>query len=65
MNSKPKALLIAYNDLNNSGVPNVIYQTIQTIHKFYDIDVIVFGENDFFYRKLIDENIFNIHLIGG
>lgn len=63
MNNKPRALLIAYNDLNNSGVPNVMYQTIRAIHKWYDIDIITFGKNDFYYKKLVDENILNVHLI--
>lgn len=57
-----KALIIAYNDLNNSGVPNVIYQTVKALHKQYSFDVLVFGDDDFYYQKLKNEGI-NIRLI--
>ena len=52
-----KALIIAYNDLNNSGVPNVIYQTIRALHDTYAFDVLVFGDDDYYYRKLQTEGI--------
>ena len=57
-----KALIIAYNDLNNSGVPNVIYQSIKALNKEYSFDVLVFGNDDYYYQKLKSEGI-NINLI--
>ena len=57
-----KALIIAYNDLNNSGVPNVIYQSIKALHNEYSFDVLVFDDDDYYYRKLKDEGV-NINLI--
>ena len=53
-----KVLLIAYNDLNNSGVPNVIYQTIKALHREYNFDVLVFGDDDYYYKKLKNEGIY-------
>ena len=61
-NKMKKALIIAYNDLNNSGVPNVIYQTIKALHEQYSFDVLVFGDDDHYYQKLKNEGI-NIRLI--
>lgn len=52
-----KVLIIAYNDLNNSGVPNVIYQTIKALHEEYSFDVLVFGDDDYYYQKLHNEGI--------
>ena len=60
---KKNALIIAYNDLNNSGVPNVIYQTIKALHSEYNFDVVVFGNDLFYYQKLIDEGITNVTII--
>lgn len=57
-----KALIIAYNDLNNSGVPNVIYQTIKALHEQYSFDVLIFGDDEYYYQKLRSENI-HINLI--
>ena len=57
-----KVLIIAYNDLNNSGVPNVIYQTIKALHEEYSFDVLVFGDDEYYYQKLKSEGI-NINLI--
>lgn len=57
-----KALIIAYNDLNNSGVPNVIYQTIKALHEEYSFDVLVFGDDEHYYQKLKSEGI-DINLI--
>ena len=57
-----KVLIIAYNDLNNSGVPNVIYQTIKALHKEYSFDVLVFGNDDYYRQKLRNEGI-EINLI--
>lgn len=57
-----KALIIAYNDLNNSGVPNVIYQTIKALQEQYIFDVLVFGGNEYYYQKLCNEGI-HINLI--
>lgn len=63
MSNKKRALLVAYNDLNNSGVPNVIYQTIKTIYKEYDVDIIIFSDDLFYYEKLKKEGIKNVNLI--
>lgn len=52
-----KALIITYNDLNNSGVPNVIYQTIKALHNRYSFDVLIFENDTYFYQKLIQEKI--------
>ena len=60
---KKNALIIAYNDLNNSGVPNVIYQTIKALHNEFDFDVVVFGNDLYHYQKLVDEGIENINVI--
>ncbi len=62
-NSKQNALIIAYNDLNNSGVPNVIYQTIKSLHGLYDFDIIVFGKNNYYFDRLIGEGISNINIV--
>lgn len=52
-----KALIVAYNDLNNSGVPNVIYRVIKALHDAYDFDVLVFDNNDYYYNVLFNEGI--------
>ena len=52
-----RVLIIAYNDLNNSGVPNVIYQTIKALHHNYIFDVFVFGDDEYYYQKLKKEGI--------
>lgn len=52
-----KTLIITFNDLNNSGVPNVIYQTIKALYKEYSFDVLVFGNDDYYYQKLRDDGI--------
>ena len=57
-----KVLLVAYDDLNNSGVPNVIYNSIKALCDEYTFDVLVFGDDDYYYRKLVNEGI-NINLI--
>ena len=57
-----KVLIIAYNDLNNSGVPNVIYQTILALHDEHRFDVLVFGDDDYYYQRLRSEGV-NINLI--
>ena len=57
-----KALIIAFNDLNNSGVPNVIYQTIRALHNDYAFDILLFEEDDYYYRKLLNEGI-NVNII--
>lgn len=59
---KKKALIIAFNDLNNSGVPNVIYQTVCSLHDEYDFDIIVFGSNLYYINKLKELNINNINV---
>lgn len=64
MNTNRKnALIIAYNDLNNSGVPNVIYQTIKSLSDFYNFDIVVFDNNTFYFDYLKNEGINNIKLI--
>ena len=60
--SMERALIIAYNDLNNSGVPNVIYQTIKTLHDQYSFDVLVFRDDDYYCQKLHKKGI-DINLI--
>ena len=52
-----KALIIAYNDLNNSGVPNVIYQTIKALHTEYAFDILIFKDDEYNYQKLLKEGI--------
>ena len=54
---KKKALIIAYNDLNNSGVPNVIYNTIKSLNNDYVFFFLVFNDDLYYYKKLEDENI--------
>jgi len=62
--SKKNILIVAYNDLNNSGVPNVIFQTVKTISKSVNsIDIIVFGDNLFFYEKMLQNGIKNVNII--
>ena len=60
---KKNALIIAYNDLNNSGVPNVIYQTIKALHNEFNFDVVVFGNDLYYYQKLVDDGIANVNVI--
>ncbi len=60
---KKNALIIAYNDLNNSGVPNVIYQTIKALHNDFDFDIIVFENNLYYFERLKSEGINNINVI--
>lgn len=60
---KKNALIIAYNDLNNSGVPSVIYQTIKALHNDFNFDIVVFDNDLFYYEKLINEGIENIKII--
>ena len=55
-------LIIAYNDLNNSGVPNVIYQVIKSLNDKCNFDVVVFGNDDYYYQRLLAEGI-KINLI--
>lgn len=63
-NSKSKkALIIAYNDLNNSGVPQVIYQTIKALYEEYDFDIVVFGNDLFYFNRLKQEGITNVNII--
>ena len=64
--SRPKKdniLIIAYNDLNNSGVPNVIYQIIKSQCDRYHFDIVTFGDNDYYYKKLLLEGVTNINII--
>lgn len=49
---KKKALIIAYNDLNNSGVPNVIFQIVSSLSEDYEFDIVIFEDNDYYYKKL-------------
>ena len=60
---KKNALIIAYNDLNNSGVPSVIYQTIKALHNDFNFDVVVFGNDLYYYQKLVSEGINNVNVI--
>lgn len=63
MNNKKRALLIAYNDLNNSGVPNVIYQTVKAIYKEWDVDIITFSDDLYYFEKMKAEGITNVNII--
>lgn len=64
MNSEKKnILIIAYNDLNNSGVPNVIYQIIKTQQKDYNFDILIFGNDLYYFEKLKNEGINGIDVI--
>lgn len=49
--------MIASDDLNNSGVPNVIYQTIKALQNECSIDVVVFGDDLYYKEKLNQEGI--------
>ena len=60
---KKIALIIAYNDLNNSGVPSVIYQTIKALHNDFNFDVVVFGNDLYYYQKLVNEGVDNVNII--
>ena len=51
---KISALIIAYNGLGNSGVPKIIYESILAMHDFCDIDVAVFNDDDFYYKKITE-----------
>ena len=53
-NNKKRVLIIANTDLNNSGAPNVIYQTILALSNDYIFDVILFGDDLYYKRKLSD-----------
>lgn len=60
---KDNILIIAYNDLNNSGVPNVIYQIIKSQCDRYHFDIVTFGNNEYYYKKLLLEGITDINII--
>ncbi len=60
---KKNALIIAYNDLNNSGVPNVIYQTVKSLNNDFNFDIVVFGDDLFYFNKLKNEGINNVNVI--
>ena len=55
---KKRGLIISYNDLNNSGVPNVIFQVIKSLSDEYDFDIITFGDDAYYLNKLNDIDIF-------
>lgn len=55
---KKKALIISYNDLNNSGVPNVIFQVVSSLSDEYDFDIVTFGDDNYFFNKLIENGTF-------
>ena len=57
MYAMKKALIIAYNDLNNSGVPNVIYQVIKALHNDYSFDVLIFDDDNYYCQKLLKEKV--------
>ena len=61
--NKRHVLIIAYNGLGNSGVPNVIYQTIKCLNKNYSFDILVFDNDLYFFNKLKNEGISDIHII--
>ncbi len=54
---KKRALIIAYNDLNNSGVPNVIFQIVSSLNELYDFDIITFGDDKYYFDKLQTKGI--------
>lgn len=58
---KQNAIIIAYNSLNNSGVPNVIYQTILSLRNYYDFDIVTFEQNNF-YLDILKKNDINISI---
>lgn len=60
---KENILIIAYNDLNNSGVPNVIYQIIKSQHDKYHFDIVTFDDDNYYYEKLLAEGYSDIELI--
>ena len=63
MNKTKKVLIIAYNDLNKSGVPNVIFQVVKSLYKYCSFDIMVFG-NDLYYFDLLQKQGYkNINII--
>lgn len=51
-NNKYRALIVAYNGLGNSGVPNLILQVVKSLYDKYDFDVLVFDDSDYYYGEL-------------
>ena len=52
MKNKRNVLLIAYNGLGNSGVPNVISQVVKSAYSDYNFDIVVFNNEDYYYKDL-------------
>lgn len=53
-NIKQNLLIVAASGLGKTGVPNVIFQVVLSLHEFFNIDVVVYnGEN--YYEKRIKE----------
>ncbi len=59
---KKKVLIIAANDMGNSGVPNVFMQIVRNLHDKYSFDIIVTRENYFYKDEFLSYggNIFLI-----
>lgn len=52
INNKKRGLIIAYNGLGNSGVPNLIFQVIKALSNEYLFDVLVFDDSNYYYNAL-------------
>lgn len=63
MNKTKRVLIIAYNDLNKSGVPNVIYQIIKSLYEYCTFDIMIFGNDLYYYDQLKNEGFNNINII--
>lgn len=63
MNKTKRVLIIAYNDLNKSGVPNVIYQIIKSLYEYCTFDIMIYGNDLYYYDQLKKEGFNNINII--
>ena len=52
MNNKKRGLIIAYNGLGNSGVPNLIFQVVKALSSHYYFDILVFEDTNFYSEQL-------------
>ena len=57
-------LIIAESGLGKTGVPNVIFQVVSALYNEYNIDIVVFNDNDYYADKVkeLGANIIKIDL---